>query len=486
MSSRLNIIPTSESHLNPHPGEIGEQTEFAGNVALVTLGCAKNLVDSEVMLGALVHRGFHPVVDAENADLIVVNTCAFLQSAVEESVDRILELARYKSTGRCRKLVVAGCLVERYRGDLIESLPEVDHFLTTDELLKAGAAGTLDAKALTAASRPYFLYDENSPRVRSTGRHSAYVKIAEGCGRPCSFCIIPKLRGNFRSRETSSVESEIRELLEQGVREINFVAQDLTAYGNDLRSDEACNLTQLLRRVEPLKLEYGLFWIRLLYAYPVGVTRELIDTIAESKVVCKYLDLPLQHISASVLKGMQRPLGAKRTRELIENIRNWAPQIALRSTFIVGFPGESDQDIAQLEAFVAEGHFTHVGVFCYSQEEEAKSFHFDEQVPPELSAERRERIMTAQHAVVQKRMCELKGLLTPALLEGDHSESNLLLSARTQWQAPETDGEVIVNEIADELLEAEDFDRAELSGRFVDIEITGHLEYDLLAKVTGL
>nr|MBP9838753.1 MiaB/RimO family radical SAM methylthiotransferase [Pseudomonadota bacterium] len=285
--------------------------DFAGNVLLVTLGCAKNLVDSEVMLGVLKEKGFRAISDPENADLIVVNTCSFLESAVKEGIDRILELAKYKETARCRKLVVAGCMVERYREDLKKSLPEVDKFISTDELLKVADDEDTSEDALSESRRPYFIYDESMPRVRSTLGHTSFVKIAEGCDRPCAFCIIPKIRGSFRSRSINSVYSEISQLYSEGVKEINLVAQDLTSYGVDFadQSKKEPQLVQLLEKLSGITTDN--LWLRLLYAYPIGVTERLIKTIENSPIVCNYLVLPLQHISNSVLKRMNRPLGER-------------------------------------------------------------------------------------------------------------------------------------------------------------------------------
>lgn len=465
------------------PGVLAEGN-FAGNVLVVTLGCAKNTVDSEVMLGALKSRGFRPVSSAENADLIVVNTCAFLTSAVEESIQRILEMAKYKQTGRCKRLIVAGCMVERYRADLQASLPEVDRFVSTDELLSVADDSSTTEQALNAARRPYFLYDESMPRLRSTLGHTAYVKISEGCNRPCTFCIIPKIRGALRSRPIESILSEIQTLVQEGVKEINFVAQDLTSYGADL--DKKIKLLHLLESINLLSTKLAPFWLRLLYAYPIGIDEQLIRCIQESKPLVKYLDLPLQHISHPVLKAMHRPLGERGTRGLIEQIRTLAPEIALRTTFIVGFPGETEADVQALESFIAEGHFTHVGIFTYSQEEEAKAFHLPEQIEEELKLERQARLVEAQKKIVAARLGSWEGKRIPILLEDYHAETDLLLSGRASWQAPETDGEVIVNDSSPELIKGETPDFSDFLGRFCEVEITSHTDYDLVGTLLGL
>ncbi|MCL4139175.1 UNVERIFIED_CONTAM: hypothetical protein GTU68_044751 [Idotea baltica] len=439
---------------------------------MVSLGCAKNLVDSEVMLGVLKDKGFRLVADETQADLIVVNTCAFLQSAVEEGIDRILELSELKSEGRLKRLIVAGCMVERYRGDLEKSLPEVDRFLSIDELLSvADTSATTDA-CLEEARRPYFLYDETMPRVQSTTGAQAYVKVAEGCNRPCAFCIIPKLRGTLRSRPASSILSEAQQLVTSGVRELTLVAQDLTAYGTDLvaASPESDDLGALAEAGDP-------FWVRLLYAYPIGVNEKLLQTIIESKVVCNYLDIPLQHISAAVLKRMKRPLGAKGTRRLVEMMRAGFPEISLRTTFVVGFPGETEADVAELEEFILQGHFEHLGIFPYSQEEEAASYTFDEQVAPELAIERRDRLMAAQQKVVFERLANSIGQKRRVLIDGEHKETELLLSARSETQGPEGDGITIIN----------DADRNEqLVGRFGMVEITETAGYDLVGTLESV
>ena len=497
------VHPIADSEAgNPaiHAGE-----GFAGNVLLVTLGCAKNLVDSEVMLGALRTKGFRPIVDPEHADLIVVNTCAFLQSAVEEGIDRILELSRYKEEGRCRRLVVAGCMVERYRDQLASSLPEVDRFISTDELLSVADEDETTSSCFDEARRPYFIYDESMPRIRSTQGHTAYVKVAEGCDRPCAFCIIPKIRGSFRSRPIDSIVGEMEDLESCGVREINLVAQDLTSYGIDLHGNSnggrsrhpgKPQLTELLQamtdRADRLGVSRSL-WIRLLYAYPIGVDERLIRTIADSPVICNYLDLPLQHISHAVLKRMNRPLGERGTRGLIEQIRATAPEVALRTTFIVGFPGETEEDIQSLEQFVGEGHFTQLGVFTYSQESEAKAYTFPDQVPDEVKEERRRRIMEVQQTVVARRNEQLlhdsleRGRHVRVLVDGYHADTDLLLSSRSEWQGPETDGEVIINDVDDSLKDAaEDADLERILGRFGIVELSETAGYDLVGRLVSI
>ncbi|HMO18623.1 MAG TPA: 30S ribosomal protein S12 methylthiotransferase RimO [Oligoflexia bacterium] len=453
---------------------------FSGTVAFVTLGCSKNTVDSEVMMGVLSQKGYVPVEDISVADLIVVNTCAFLESAVKEGIDTILDVSRYKTEGRCRRLVVAGCMVERYRAELALSLPEVDMFISTDEILKVGDEDSTAGHTFDEARRPYFLYDDQAPRVLSTGSHTAYVKIAEGCNRPCAFCIIPKIRGSFRSRARDSVIRECSGLISQGVRELNLVAQDLTAYGTDFEGNRGIisELPGLLSGICEANRDLD-FWLRLYYAYPIGLSEELLKMISCYPQICNYLDLPLQHISHAVLKRMQRPLGEKGTRALIDTIRSSSPELVLRTTFVVGFPGETDQDIRQLEDFIREGHFTHVGIFTYSQEKEAKAFSFDQQVDDEVKNERRDHLMGVQQEVLSKKLNSYVGKTQRVIFEGLHPESDMLYQARSEWQGPDADGIIIINDCE------ENFPASEMIGKFIEVEITDVAGYDLLGSVCG-
>lgn len=473
MSEHFKIIDERESS---SPSFETTPGNFSGNVYLASLGCSKNLVDSEVMLGAMQQRGFRPIDDASNADIIIVNTCAFLQSAVEEGVDTILELAEHKETGRCRQLIVAGCMVERYREDLEKEIPEVDRFVSTDELLDIAKASDTTNECFDKARRPYFIYDEAMPRVRTGKSYSAYVKISEGCNRPCTFCIIPKIRGSLRSRSIESVVSEVGDLISDGVKEISFVAQDLTAYGTDLGDNKSAKLDLLLDSLNSAHIERD-FWLRLHYAYPIGLTQHLIEQIRDYPFIANYLDFPIQHISHPVLKAMQRPLGEKGTRELISMIRNVAPEIKLRTTFILGFPGETEEDVRALEEFVREGHFMHVGAFTYSQEKEAKSFVLDNQIPDELKEERRARIMHAQQEVLERELNQIVGKRFRVILDGAHRDSDLLMTARAEWQAPDDDGEIIIND--------SDIDLINLIGQFCEVEIKEVAGYDLVGSIHG-
>ena len=455
-------------------GEVAVRS-FRGRAAVVTLGCAKNQVDSEVMLGVLEQSGFEIVSDLARADVAVVNTCGFLESSVRESIDCILEVADLKKKGQLRRLVVAGCMVERYRGDIHKTLPEVDAFIAVNDILSVGQAADDGVHQLIdSAARPYFLYDDQMPRRISTPRHFAYVKISEGCNRPCGFCIIPKLRGAMRSRAHDSVLGEVAALAKNGVREVNLVAQDLTDFGADRRERGA--LVTLLRDLDRMQ---SVEWIRLLYAYPVGVTQELLETIVELPRVCNYLDIPLQHASEAVLRRMQRPVGRFASRRLTEFIRKTAPQIHIRTTFIVGLPGETDHDIDQLEAFVREGHFENVGVFTYSREDGTPAAEMDGQISEKEKRVRRSRIMLAQQEVAQRRLEQRIGSTLKVLVEGPHHETDLLLSARTFWQAPEVDGVVLINDALVDISQ-------DLSGRFGNVRVDAVSGYDLVGTLVDL
>ncbi len=441
--------------------------KFKGKAALVTLGCAKNQVDSEVMLGVLMRDGFEVVSDLAEADLAIVNTCGFLKSSVKESIDAVLSVADYKKTGKLRKLIMAGCAVERYGAELAKELPEVDHFVSIDNILKIAEVSERDGENLFAgAERPYFLYDDKMPRHLSTRSHTAFVKISEGCDRPCTFCIIPALRGKLRSRALDSVIREAQQLGEMGVQEINLVAQDATAYGKDLGN------LGLLKLLQELDATQAVPWIRLLYAYPIGIDAELLRALVDLPRVCEYLDLPLQHSSQSVLKAMQRPLGRYAPREIVKYIRQIAPELHLRTTFIVGFPGESEKDVDDLESFISEGHFSNVGIFTYSPEDGTPSALMGAQVPENEKKARRAQLMRAQQAVVGKRLESFVGKRLEVLIEGIHDDSELLYVGRTRFQAPEVDGLVIIND-AEQGLEL-------CAGKRGQVEITEVSGYDLV------
>jgi ribosomal protein S12 methylthiotransferase len=469
-------------------------------VGFVSLGCSKNLVDSEVMMGMLAQAGAELTPRAEDADVIVVNTCSFIASAQQESVNTILEMARYKTDGRARKLVVAGCLVERFRDDIRKNIPEVDAVVGTGELEKIlAAAGVAPAPTknspfniLTSrpegdareaqgrfsreswdgaiADLPNYLYDEATPRVLATPRYTAYIKIAEGCDHPCSFCIIPQLRGKFRSRRFESVIAEAERLARSGVREITLIGQDTTCYGEDFGlKDGLALLLEKLAGIEELR------WIRFLYAYPNKITGRLLETIAAHEKICAYIDVPLQHASSSVLKRMKRGGGADLFLHSIEKMRRTIPAVTLRTSFIVGFPGETESEFEQLSEFVRQAEFDWMGAFSYSDQEGANAFALDEKVPSREIERRRKHLMQIQRRISKKRKKALVGQELDLLLEGVSEESDLLLEGRTAMHAPEIDGKVFVNDVPEGL--------QPLPGEFYRCQITEAHDYDLVAKI---
>ncbi|NMC62104.1 MAG: 30S ribosomal protein S12 methylthiotransferase RimO [SAR324 cluster bacterium] len=442
---------------------------FQGNAALVTLGCAKNQVDSEVMLGVLQANGFSIVNNLSEADVVVVNTCGFLQSAVKESIDCILEVASYKKQGRLRKLIVAGCLVERYKKGIEKALPEVDAFIDTRQIISVADAATGSFFGLLqTAARPYFLYDDATPRVFESEFGYAYVKISEGCNRHCAFCMIPKIRGKMRSRTVSSIKKELRQLAANGIKEVNLIAQDLTSFAKD--RGEKNGLLNLLRELDALKI---IPWIRLLYLYPSGINKELLLEIESLASICNYIDLPLQHVNERILKSMNRPVARFAPRRIVELIEKTSPNIALRSTFIVGYPGERERDLIELETFVREGHFSSLGVFPYSREEGSAPFNLKDQLPSYEKGRRVEFIMKAQQDVLAKRLATYVGKTIEVLVEGYHQETELLLSARSRFQAPEVDGKVLINDLGQSL-------QVPKPGSFRNVQISGVLGYDLV------
>jgi len=468
-------------------------------VGFVSLGCPKNLVDSEVMMGLLAQAGAELTPRAEEADVIVVNTCSFIESAQQESVNAILEMARHKTAGQARKLVVAGCLVERFRDQIRQNLPEVDAVVGTGELervlVAAGVAPAAphspfkilpsrpegDARAAQGrysreswegaiADLPNYLYDEATPRVLATPRHTAYIKIAEGCDHPCSFCIIPQLRGKFRSRRFESVVAEAERLARSGVREITLIGQDTTCYGEDFALKDG--LALLLEKLAHIE---GLHWIRFLYAYPNKITRRLLDTIAAHDKICNYIDVPLQHASAAVLKRMKRGGGAEVFLRSMERMRATIPGVILRSSFIVGFPGETENEFEELCQFVRQAEFDWMGAFSYSDQEGAGAFSLEKKLPAREIERRRKHLMQIQRGISRKRKKALIGNEFDLLLEGTSEESDLLLEGRTPMHAPEIDGKVFVNDVPE--------GREPQAGEFYRCQITEAHDYDLIARI---
>jgi ribosomal protein S12 methylthiotransferase len=418
-----------------------ERIQHSLKIGFVSLGCPKNLVDTEVMMGQLVADGHELTPQPADADVIVVNTCSFIDLAKQESVDTILEMAEYKKTGKAQRLVVAGCLVERFRSDIQKNMPEVDAVLGTNELEKISAL----CEGLTpkcAAPEPY-LYHDMTARVFTTPRHSAYIKIAEGCDHPCSFCIIPQFRGQFRSRRFESVVNEATRMFSMGVREVNLIGQDTTCYGEDFGLKDG--LAELLARLASIPTDLPK-WVRFLYAYPNKVTQKLLDTIAAHDSLVKYIDMPLQHASAPVLKRMKRGASAEIFLKLIERIRATIPGVGIRTSMIVGFPGETEADFDALCQFVQAAKFDRLGVFAYSDEETSQSFHLDAKVDKRLIYNRKRKLMSIQRRISLARNKLLIGRELPVLIEGPSQETGLLWEARLTTQAPEIDGVCYIND----------------------------------------
>jgi ribosomal protein S12 methylthiotransferase len=468
-------------------------------VGFVSLGCPKNLVDSEVMMGMLIDAGAGLVSRPEDADVIVVNTCSFIDSAQQESVNTILQMAQHKTEGRAKKLVVAGCLVERFRDEIRKRIPEVDAVVGTGELEKiisaAGAGPSVsnspftilhsrpEAEARVSQGRfsredwdgaiadlPNYLYDERTPRVLATAAHTAYIKIAEGCDHPCSFCIIPQLRGKFRSRRFESVVAEAERLARSGVREITLIGQDTTCYGEDFGlKDGLALLLEKLAGIEELR------WIRFLYAYPNKITARLLETISAHEKICSYLDVPLQHAASTALKRMKRGGGSEIFLRLIKTIRRVIPDVILRSSFIVGFPGETENEFEELCDFVRQAEFDWMGTFAYSDQEGAGAYRLEDKLPAREIENRRKHLMQIQKQISKRRKKQLLNKEFDLLLEGVSQETDLLLEGRTAMHAPEIDGKVFVNDVPDGVQPK--------SGEFYRCQITEAHDYDLIARI---
>ena len=441
-------------------------------VGFLSLGCPKNLVDSEVMLGTLKRRGHEIATDVSSADVIVVNTCAFIDRAKKESIDAVLEMARLKTSGDgpARRLIVTGCLAERHDEDLRREIPEIDATLGTGQIpeIVAAVEGRRTVVDRTAR-RPEWIYDAESPRLQSTASHTAFVKISEGCDYTCTFCIIPTLRGLHRSRRPEDIETEVRRLAAAGVREIVLVAQDSTRYGLDLGQRGA--LAPLLRRLGGIE---GIHWIRVMYAYPATVTDEILDAIATEERVVKYVDMPLQHASDAVLKRMKRPTGKGNLLGMVERVRDRVPGVAFRTTFIVGFPGETDEDFRQLTTFVEQAEFDHLGVFTYSDEEGTAAFDLDGRVPAKVKKARQSELMRIQKRISLRRNKARVSSRLEVLVEGPHPDTDLLLVGRSASQAPEIDGTILISDPGE---------RPPGRGEFVMCEVTKAHAYDLEVRV---
>ncbi|HUE88415.1 MAG TPA: 30S ribosomal protein S12 methylthiotransferase RimO [Vicinamibacterales bacterium] len=455
-------------------------------IGFVSLGCPKNLVDSEVMLGLAEQAGHEITADAAGADVVVVNTCAFIDRAKQESVDTILEMAELKKQAAGRRLVVTGCLAERYREELQREIPEIDAVLGTGEvpaILEALAPAEAGARSRTAGPTtltfhraaprfgidlPDYLYDANTPRRLSTPGHYAYVKVAEGCDYKCAFCIIPKMRGHYRSRTVESVVQEARQLAERGVKELLLISQDTTFYGIDRKERGA--LPRLLRQLNDVA---GIEWVRLLYLYPTTITDDVIDAIAECAKVCRYIDLPLQHASDAVLQRMKRPGTRGGYEKLLARIRERIPGVTLRTTFIVGFPGETERDFEELLTFIEAVRFDHVGVFTYSHEEGTSAYGLVDDVPAAVKKKRQSRLMARQKPIVARQQKGRIGERTRLLVDGPSPQHELVLRGRLEGQAPDIDPQVYLTEADPESVRA---------GAFLEVEIVGADGYDLVAR----
>jgi len=486
--------PKSSLVVAPEP-----PTSASPKVGFVSLGCPKNLVDSEVMMGMFAQAGAELVPRTEDADVIVVNTCSFIESAQRESVNTILDMARLKG-GRAKKLVVAGCLVERFRDEIQKNIPDVDAVVGTGELENIlGAAGLEKPEAAESPFRiltsrpegdarakagrfsreswdgaisdlPNYLYDETTPRVLATARSTAYIKIAEGCDHPCGFCIIPQLRGKFRSRRFESVVAEAERLARSGVKEITLIGQDTTCYGEDFGlKDGLALLLDKLARIEELR------WVRFLYAYPNKITSKLLDTIAGHEKICSYMDVPLQHASAATLKRMKRGGSAEIFLRTIERTRRTIPGVTLRTAFIVGYPGETEKEFEELCDFVSVAEFDWMGTFAYSDQEGAAAHGLDGKHSLKEIESRRKHLMQIQKKISKRKKKALRGKQFDILLEGASEESDLLLEARSEMHAPEIDGKLYIADVPEGI--------ALTSGEFYRAEITETHDYDLVARI---
>ena len=433
----------------------------------VSLGCAKNLVDTEVMLGIMREHGIELTTEPADADILIVNTCAFILSAKEESITTILNLAEYKQNGRCRALIVAGCLGQLYKRELLDEMPEVDAVIGTgawNRIMEAIEEALSGRRVILIGERE-IIYDAKTPRIRTTPNYFAYVKIAEGCNNRCAFCSIPLIRGRQISRPIEDIRAEVERLAQAGVKEINLIAQDTTAYGTDLYGRP--KLVELLREL----VKVDVHWIRILYAYPKRFSDELIDLIAAEPKICNYVDLPLQHASNKILKRMNRPDSRESIEALLKKIRAKIPGVVIRSTFIVGFPGETDEDFLELKNFLTEQRLDKVGVFTYSQEENTAAYDFPDQIPEEVMQERYHDLMSLQSLISQELNEELEGTELEVLIESRDQEVSEVVAGRSYRDAPEVDGLVYIEN-----------DNRSKAGDIVRVKVLAGFVYDIAAE----
>jgi len=438
------------------------------NVKIISLGCAKNLVDSEVMSGLLNESGYSFTEDDQDADVLVINTCGFIDAAKEESIGAIVEATRYKKEGACKALVVTGCLAQRYKDEILAEIPEIDGIIGTGEVSRIAEVirEALQGKKPAIVTLPSYLYDHNTPRILSTPKYSAYIKVAEGCNNRCAYCAIPLIRGEYRSRPVESVVTEAVRLAGQGVREINLIAQDTTRYGLDIYGEY--KLPILLRSLAEID---ELSWIRILYAYPTHFTDELIDVIAGEDKVCKYLDIPLQHADDDILLAMHRQGSRRDILKLVEDLRKKIPGLALRTSLIVGFPGETEDKFRTLANFIRDVQFDKVGVFTYSPEEGTPAAKMPGQISDEIKEGRKDRLMRIQQDISLARNNAKIGSIISVLIEGKEASENEIYVGRSEFDAPEVDGVIFVN------------GRALAPGDIVQVRVTHAYEYDLIGEV---
>lgn len=437
-------------------------------VHFVSLGCPKNRVDSEVMLGVARGAGYEHTGEAGEADVIVVNTCGFIGEAKKESIDAIFEMAQHKESGRCQKLVVSGCLSQRHPAELAAEMPEVDHFLGSSDMLKLGRVLEGRAERMLVGTPADWLVGTSDPRTLSTPRGSAYVKVAEGCNRTCSFCVIPQLRGDQRSRRVTDVVAEVTRLVSSGVKEVNLVSQDTIAYGRDLPAGERADLPTLVRAVAEVP---GVVWVRLFYLYPETITDPLVELLAGHPKVVPYVDMPLQHAADGMLRRMRRGHGGARLRKVVSDLRARVPGLTFRTAFIVGHPGETDEEFQELYDFVKWAEFERVGVFRYSDEESSRSFSMDGKVPARVAAARHRKLMTLQRKISHRKSEALVGRELDVLVDGPSDEHELVMMGRHAGQAPDIDGQVYLSEG-----EAQ-------AGEMRRVRITQASDYDLVGEL---
>jgi len=445
-------------------------------VGFVSLGCPKNLVDSEVMMGQLAAAGYEITNSADEAETVVVNTCGFIESAKAESIEAIFDATRLKKEGNAKRVIVAGCLVERYRDDLMKEMPEVDAFIGTSQLNDILTVTDEEIDPRNLPLKPLgnktatYLYDEYTPRLRATESHTAFIKIAEGCDRPCAFCSIPSMRGSFRSRRFGSIMKEAEDLAKQGVKELVLIAQDSSRYGEDLGEVNAlAGLIRSLGAIEDIE------WVRVMYAYPTHISDEFLAAIAETPKAVKYLDMPLQHASRSVLKLMKRGGTRESLEKLIDRVRGKVPGIAIRTTFIVGFPGETEADFEELIGFVQNCKFDNLGVFTYSDEEGTPAFHLPNKVEHKIAKQRRTRLMKEQVKISKQNNAAKIGNTYKVLFEGLSQESDLLFQGRFEGQTQEIDGYILINDMPENM--------EPIIGAIYDVKITEAHEYDLVGTI---